>query len=278
MSKDTAIQSAVYKGWIRHRRFVPIKNSFRHPIFMMYLDLDEVTDLFANKWYCSVERFNLVSFRRNDYFQPEAPNLKKAVINRVHLHYKEQQYTLPDIHSVRLLGHVRYLGFNFNPVVFYYCFDKHNQLQAILSEITNTPWGERHGYVHAIEGAEPNDNSDMTLTRYQNNLNNHKFKFEFKKQFHVSPFNPMNMNYRWVFSDVKEKLHVHMDNFIQTSEGEKHFDATLMLNRQSFTEKLSGILIQQPLITVKVVWGIYWQAFKLWVKRAPFYGHPNSNK
>jgi DUF1365 family protein len=278
MQEHSAVQSAIYKGWIRHRRFIPIKNSFRHPIFMMYLDLDEITDLFANKWYCSVGRFNLVSFRRQDYFKPESINLKQAVIDRVYQHYKVQQYTLPDIHSVRLLGHVRYLGFNFNPVVFYYCFDKHNQLQAILSEITNTPWGERHGYVHAIEGVKQSANSDMTLTRYQGNPNNHKFKFEFKKQFHVSPFNPMNMDYRWVFSDVKEKLHVHMDNFIQTNECEKHFDATLMLQKRSFDKKLSSILIQQPLITVKVVWGIYWQAFKLWVKRAPFYDHPNDSK
>ena len=294
------VNSCVYQGFIRHRRFVPVENSFKHPIFMMYLDLDEVPALFSKKWYCSVEKFNLVSFKRKDYFKPEQPDLKQAVIDHVNEYYNEQQYVVPEIHSVRMLGHVRYLAYTFNPVVFYYCFNKQNELQAIVSEITNTPWGERHSYVHAITGVDQSDlpkstektaaektapkktnleqvSREMIMTRYQNNPNNHKFKFEFKKQFHVSPFNPMNMDYRWVFSEAKQTLHVHMDNFIQSSEGEKHFDATLTLEQRSFDDNFSSILIHQPIITVKVVWGIYWQAFKLWVKRSPFYSHPNGS-
>jgi DUF1365 family protein len=266
--------SSIYIGWIRHRRFIPVINHFRYPIFMMYLDLDEISDLFSKKWYCGLERFNLVSFKRKDYFEPGQSDLKQSVIDRVKEHYRDHQGIAPEISSVRLLGHVRYLGFNFNPVVFYYCFDKNNQLQAILSEITNTPWGERHAYVHAIAGAESLTNSDTHLTHYKNNSANHKFKFEFIKRFHVSPFNPMNMDYKWVFSEPKDQLHVHMDNFMQTTGSEKHFDSTLILRKKSFDENLAPILIRQPLITVKVVWGIYWQAFKLWVKRSPFYDHP----
>ena len=276
MSAPQPTRSSIYTGWIGHRRFVPVLNHFRYPIFMMYLDLDELPNLFSKKWYCALERFNLVSFKRKDYFAPDQPDLKQAVIDRVHSHYQDHQCEPPEISSVRVLGHVRYLGFNFNPVVFYYCFDQDNQLQAILSEITNTPWGERHAYVHAITDAEALVGSDMQLTHYTNNPNNHKFKFEFIKRFHVSPFNPMNMDYKWVFSEPKSQLHVHMDNFIQTTEAEKHFDATLTLQQNSFDKNLAAILIRQPLITVKVVWGIYWQAFKLWVKRSPFYGHPGS--
>lgn len=278
MTAPQPIHSAIYTGWIGHRRFVPVINHFRYPIFMMYLDLDELPKLFSKKWYCALERFNLVSFKRKDYFAPDQPDLKQAVIDRVHSHYRDHQCDLPEISSVRVLGHVRYLGFNFNPVVFYYCFDKSNQLQAILSEITNTPWGERHAYVHAIAGGKALADSDMQLTHYKNNPNNHKFKFEFKKRFHVSPFNPMNMDYKWVFSEPKGQLHVHMDNFIQTSGAEKHFDATLTLQQKSFDKNLAAILIRQPLITVKVVWGIYWQALKLWLKRSPFYGHPGSDE
>lgn len=277
MNKPATIHSSIYTGWIRHRRFVPVKNEFHYPIFMMYLDLDELASLFEKKWYCAIEGFNLVSFKRQDYFQPQKPDLKQAVIDKVCLYYAEHQCIPPVIHSVRMLGHVRYLGFNFNPVVFYYCFDEYNQLIAILSEITNTPWGERHAYVHAIAGHSEFKNTDMRFSHYKNNVNNHKYKFEFEKIFHVSPFNPMNMNYQWVFSQAKEQLHVHMNNFIQSDKGEKHFDATLKLKKSDFEKNLSSILIQQPLITVKVMWGIYWQALKLWVKRARFYPHPKSN-
>lgn len=275
MERITEFKSAIYTGFIRHRRFEPVDNNFNYPIFMMYLDLDEVAELFSSKWYCSFDRFNLVSFKRKDYYNPEENNLKQSVIQRVCAYYKEHQVEPPCIEFVRMLGHVRYLGFNFNPVVFYYCFNKKNQLTAILSEITNTPWGERHAYVHPIDGHKQFEQGDMDVTHYKNNSDNHKFKFEFKKKFHVSPFNPMNMDYRWVFSEPKMDLHVHMDNFIQNIEGNKHFDATLVLKKQSFMKKLSSILIQQPFITVKVMWGIYWQAFKLWVKRSPFYDHPS---
>ena len=268
-------KSALYTGAIRHRRFVPITHSFNYPIFMMYLDLDEIDSLFSSKWYCSLERFNLVSFKRKDYFNPEVSSLKQAVIDRVENYYQANDIQLPAIKAVRMLGHVRYFGYNFNPVVFYYCFDTDDQIVAILSEITNTPWGERHSYVHPIACYQQFDQDNITVTRHENNSDSHKFKFEFRKQFHVSPFNPMNMDYRWVFSEAKQSLHVHMDNFIQNNEGEKHFDATLTMKRQAFEKNLASTLIQQPLLTVKVVWGIYWQALKLWVKRSPFYDHPN---
>jgi DUF1365 family protein len=278
MNTPQPTHSAIYTGWIGHRRFVPVLNNFRYPIFMMYLDLDELPSLFSKKWYCGLERFNLVSFKRKDYFKPNQPDLKKAIIDQVNEYYMEHQCAPPEISSVRILGHVRYLGFNFNPVVFYYCFDQYNQLQAIVSEITNTPWGQRHAYVHAIAGAETLSDCDMVLTHDKTQPKSHKFKFEFIKRFHVSPFNPMNMDYKWLFSEPKDKLYVHMENFIQTTAGEKHFDATLSLNQTSFEKNLVPVLIRQPLITVKVVWGIYWQAFKLWVKRSPFYGHPDSNE
>lgn len=269
--------SAVYSGWIRHRRFTAVNNAFRYPIFMMYLDLDEIEGLLSKKWYCGFEEFNFLSYKRKDFFNPSTDDLKQAVIDRVDQYYKDHKCPAPDIQSVRLLGHVRYFGFSFNPVVFYYCFDGDNQLVAILSEITNTPWGERHDYVHAIQGADALSDADMKLTHYTNNESNHKYKFEFQKQFHVSPFNPMNMDYRWVFSEPKATLHAHMDNFIQSSSAEKHFDATLSLTKHDISKKLGGILIQQPLMTVKVVCGIYWQAFKLWIKRSPFYDHPETN-
>jgi DUF1365 family protein len=269
--------SAIYKGWIRHRRFVPVINRFRYPIFMMYLDTDEIVSIFSKKWYCSINRFNLVSFRRNDYFNPAEQDLKQAVIHRVSDYYSAANIDPPVITRVCMLGHLRYFNMVFNPVVIYYCFDNENKLQAILSEITNTPWGERHSYVHPIADSQGLCNSELAIDCFDNNKQNHKFQFKFKKKFHVSPFNPMNMDYRWVFSEPKKSLHIHMDNYIQTNDGAKHFDATLVMENMPLNENLSRTLIQQPLIIVKVVLGIYFQALKLWLKRSPFYGHPNED-
>ena len=268
-------QSAIYSGWIRHRRFEPIKNAFTYPIFMLYLDLDEITGLFRKKWYCSLERFNFVSFRRKDFFKPEEKDLKQSVIDHVTEYYNQEEIDLEDIASVRMLCHVRYLGCVFNPVVFYYCFGRDNQLVAILAEITNTPWGERHSYVLPVLNSERF--SSISAKQKGSNKNNRKYQFSFKKKFHVSPFNPMNMDYRWVFSEAKDEFIVHMDNFIQSKEADKHFDATLNLQRHDLIQNLARILIKQPFMTLKVMVGIYWQAFKLWVKGSKFYDHPETS-
>ncbi|MFT5718508.1 MAG: DUF1365 family protein [Oleiphilaceae bacterium] len=279
------VNSGIYVGKIRHRRFVPKAHKFSYPLFMLYLDLDELPQLFAQKWFCSLERFNIVSFKREDYLSPENPSLKDAVIEKVTASLGGSV----QIHSVRALLHVRYLNVVFNPVVFYYCFDSDNKPVAILSEVTNTPWGERHHYVLPINESLSND------AIQKQTLSKNKFEFLFDKAFHVSPFNPMNMAYRWIFSIPSTRLHAHLENRLLPvrnetiheeavssdvinenleNRDEKHFDATLILERKEFDREFGKILIQYPFITVKVIIGIYWQAFKLLLKRVPFYDHP----
>lgn len=268
--------SSIYKGQIRHRRFQPKSHAFSYPIFMLYLDLDELPELFAKKWYCSFSGFNLVRFKRGDFLSPEEPGLKKAVINKVADSVSSD--LAQSICTVRALMHVRYLNIVFNPVVFYYCYDADERLVAIVAEITNTPWDERHAYVLPI-GDHHSGNAQYSLKGKD------KHQFEFQKRFHVSPFNPMNMDYRWVFSLPNEKLFVHMDNFIQSTDDQtatdsdsKHFDATLVMNRYDFDKNLAKTLIQYPFMTVKVVIGIYWQALMLKLKGIPFHDHPNESK
>jgi len=289
-----ASATAVYKGWVRHRRFEPVKHALRYPLFMLYLNLDELESVFSKKWFCSLEKWNWVSFRRQDYFQGRHDDLKQSVIDEVEQHYQEWGLDRPAIVKVCLLGHVRYAGWVFNPVVFYYCFDQDDQLLAVLAEITNTPWGERHHYVLPVEGFDPNQGSaaalkggrhDMTITSKGGQSDGSNVRhFDFIKQFHVSPFNPMEMTYHWVFTAPEDMLRVHMDNHLMhegvtdNDQLQKHFDATLVMERKSFSKKFASVLIRQPLITVKVVWGIYWNAFKLWVKRSPFYDHPKLNQ
>jgi len=156
---------------------------------------------------------------------------------------------------VRLLTNLRYLGFVFNPVSFYYCFGA-DGLEAIVAEITNTPWGERHAYVLDC--------------RNQGESN----QFVFGKAFHVSPFLPMNMVYKWVFNAPAERLQVRMDNI---GQGKRHFKALLELEARPL-ETVRRVLWRYPLMTHKVAAAIYYQAGRLWLKGMPFFTHPQKRR
>ncbi len=264
----SGLSSAIYKGHVRHRRFTPVTHEFEYPLFMLYLDLDELPQILKPHWFASWNRLNLVSLKRDDYFNPQTQDLKQAVMDEVLQYAQAQGVELEKIDRVMMLTHARYFNVIFNPVTFYYCFDKDNQLIAIQAEITNTPWGQRHSYVmlpgHAVADKH-----------YQAKHKHHEFQFD--KAFHVSPFNPMDMQYRWVVSPPDSALHIHMDNTQgQGQDIEKHFDATLSLTRYEWQSNFAKTLIHYPFMTVKVMWGIYWQALKLWLKRAPFYDHPDT--
>lgn len=248
------VNSAIYSGWVEHRRFLPVEHTFRYRLFMMYLDLDELPSLFSNSWLWSVSRRNLAWFKRADYLgNPDIP-LKVAVKNLV-----KQKINKEITGAIRLLTHMRYFGHCFNPVSFYYCYAADGEtLQAIVAEINNTPWGERHAYVLDCE-ANPQSSSQL---------------FRFEKDFHVSPFMPMDIYYEWAFSSPSQQLNVYMLN--KHADG-RMFDATLELQHKELTaNNLRLALIAFPVITIKVVTAIYWQAFRLWLKRVPFYPHPTN--
>ena len=151
-----------------------------------------------------------------------------------------------------------------NPVSFYYCFNESGEtLETIVAEITNTPWKERHQYVLPISGAASADSS-AGGARIKS--------FRFDKDFHVSPFLPMDMQYRWSFTEPVERLFVHMQNF---RDGAQLFDATLALRQQPISPAaLLGVLFSFPLMTLKVIAAIHWQALRLWLKHTPVYDHP----
>lgn len=250
--------SAIYSGWVSHQRSAPTPHHFKYKVFMMYLDLNELPSLFNKMRFWSYGRRNVANFDRADYYGDATKPLKDEISTLV----KTATGSAPR-GDIRLLTNMRYFGHCFNPVSFYYCFEADNQtLQAIVSHITNTPWGEDYAYVHDLGNA----NYQEKLTK--NGLI-HAFKLD--KNFHVSPFMPMDIQYDWAFKLEHNQLFVHMKNFHHQVE---IFSATLALQKSELTEKsLNWLLIKYPLMTLKVVAAIYWNALQLYLKRIPFYAH-----
>ena len=132
------MHSAIYKGWVAHQRFLPKAHGFKYNVFMLYLDLDELADVFANTFFWSYNKANIASFKRADYYGDPNKPLKAEISHLVHA--ATGQYPRG---AICLLTNLRYFGYCINPVSFYYCFEGDGTtLQAIVTHITNTPWGE----------------------------------------------------------------------------------------------------------------------------------------
>jgi DUF1365 family protein len=244
--------SAIYEGVVYHQRLTPKPHEFQQRAHFFYLDLEELGGLLPGSRWFSSERAALARFRRSDYLGPAEVPLDEAVRDRV-----EAQLGRRPGGPIRLLTQVRELGYVFNPVSFYYCHGTDGELEAVLAEITNTPWGERFSYV--LDAREGPQTRGVTA--------------RFDKAFHVSPFWGMEQSYEWRFTTPGPRLGVHMTNV----EGDRPvFHAGMTCERTELTPRaLRRVLLRQPVQPLRLHLGIYLHAALLWAKRTPFYTHPS---
>jgi len=249
--------SCVYTGRISHTRVKPVLHRFNYPYVQVFLDLDEVDDLARQYRWFSVDRFNLTSFYATDFLEGEdALQLKQKVIDFALEHHSSIR-----ISRVQLLFQPRILGMIFNPLSLFYCFDENDEVTAVVAEVHNTPWNERHRYFIPADFGASNS-----------------MRFMHQKDFHVSPFNPLNMIYRWQLSRPSKELNVQIDARLQSESEQKHFLAAMRLRRRSINQ-LTSIVIRFPFSAVTTLIRIYAHAAWLYlVRRLPFFDHPSNSK
>jgi uncharacterized protein len=257
MSKPSpALESAIYKGFVGHRRFTPTHHQFENKIFMLLLKVDEIPLVLNSFWQLGTRWLSWARFRRADYIGESDTSITDAVKSKI---AEKMNTEAADINGdVFMLVHLRYLGFYFSPLNLYYV-KSNGQFTHMLAEVSNTPWHEKHYYLIDLNNIQPH-----------------------KKAFHVSPFNPMSQDYHWRIippNQGDKKCLVQIKAHNQYKPDEKVFDATLSLNRVPLNQsELSRVLLRTPTQTISIATGIYWQALKLFLKRAPFYPHPSKNK
>jgi DUF1365 family protein len=225
--------TGIYAGTVLHARRAPAR-AFRYRVHMLVVDVDAVP-----AW---------LPFRRRDYLGDPRRPLRAEVLDRVEAALGERPAG-----AVLLLTQIRPLGRAFNPVSFYYCLAADGAPRAVVAEITNTPWNERHAYVLAAGAGGA--------------------AADFDKSFHVSPFFPMAQRYRWRMDPPGERIGVDM---INEESGREVFRARLSLARRAPLTRTAyaRAALAQPIAAWRTLAAIYWQALRLYLAGAPFHPHP----
>jgi DUF1365 family protein len=243
VSQGRTKKSALYVGTVMHARRSPRENVFRYPVYMALIDLDELPLLDRTLPLFGWNRRAVTSFHDADHIDIHAV----LALNEVELGAGG---------SIQVLTNLRVLGYVFNPVSFWWCRRGDGSLACIVAEVNNT-FGERLPYVLLPAGDRGAEERAV---------------FETEKRLHVSPFMPMDQSYTWWFSDPGQRLSVRMDVHEADS---RDFHATLTASRRPLTgASLRSVLVRYPMMPLRVISLIHWQALRLWVKRMRFYRKP----
>lgn len=241
------MQSAIYEGQVRHTRRLAPRHAFTKRLCMLYLDLSELDRVFAGRWLWGVEQRRFASFRRRDHLGDPGVPLERAVRELVR---ERTGRTLEG--PIRLLTQLRTAGYVFNPVSFHYGFTPAGELDAVVADVRNTPWNERHAYVLPAANGQIDTRS--------------------RKQFHVSPFLPMEHDYRFRFEPPAATLRARIESF---AGGERVFGASLSLERHEIGDaSLARALARFPFMSLQIIAAIHWQALRLYGLGAAIHSHP----
>ncbi len=254
------MNSSIYEGKVTHKRLTPAQNNFNYKIFLVYLDLAEIDAVFKGRLFWSVDKASLCRLRRSDHFGDPLLTLDQTIRDKV-----ENEIGRRPKGPIRMLTHLCYFGYYFNPICIYYCFDETGiHLDVIVGEVSNTPWGQKHVYVLPIEEGKEACNTDK----------NRLLKFNNKKCFHVSPFMKMDLEYFWQITVPSESLFVQIE---VKDPSETLLDVKLELKRQVINGwNLAHLLLKFPWMTGQVISLIYYQALKLWFKKVPYVPPPGT--
>ena len=236
------MNSCIYNGAVKHQRFRPIEHSLNYRTFSMLLDLNEIENLAKNISIFSLNKFNLFSFYNRDHGARDGSSLKDWVQKNI------KKFNISNnITKITLLCYPRVFGYVFNPLSVFYCYEN-NKLKAIFYEVKNT-FNEQHTYIFKIK-------------------NDKKLEQKCKKKFYVSPFMDMETYYNFKLLSPKEKLSIHIK---QTDGEETILTATQTGDKKEFSSKqLLLNFFKYPLMTIKIISSIHYEAFFLWKKGAVY--------
>ena len=241
--------SAIYEGTVTHRRARPKRHRLKYRIFMLLLDLDEMEGVTKRLRSLSFRKFNLFSFHERDHADGSGAPLRDWV-------EKQLAQGGMDLNggAIRLLAIPRILGYGFNPISVWFCHDRDGQLKALLHEVHNT-FGERHSYLIPVERIEQ---EPIRQSR--------------GKTFHVSPFLAMDLRYDFQITPPADSLMLA----IRVSDADGLvLTASFRARRTELTDAaLLSVFVRIPLLTLKVIGGIHWEALRLWWKGLRIYPHP----
>ena len=246
------MHSCIYEGIVRHSRHEPVSHQFQYPLFMLWLDLEELPRIVGRRGLIGASRHASRAFLRSDHlFNPQQP-LAEEVRDIV----KDKTGRRPT-GPIRLLTQLRFFGWYFSPLNLFYVYDaRDTEPTCVVAEVSNTPWNEKHAYVLS----SANQLQDRALT------------YEHAKAFHVSPFMGMEQQYHWTLNRPGADLSVRLRNL---QESREVFQAHMLLERRALDPKqLRRMTLRFPMMTARISLAIYHQALKLWWKKCPFYPHP----